>query len=310
MNPFHVATACGLLLSVPQLSKAGLPELVEQIREQVVTVRAYESSPDGQVRLHLLSGAVVDTSGLIATSDLGHVDSVRIALSDGRKEAGQLIASDTVFGLSYVRVPVAVPSAAALPDRRPRLGDQVIAAGYTGSNEDNLFFAVSQGIISSNLAPSPGNRGIPPGYWLATDLRPALGQNLLFDAAGHLLSVNSRREVQPGGDAPGTYYYPLADVSIWIRSELCAGRVPGHGLLGCVVVQSHPVQVGHVSSEALRQAGLRDGDEIVQYGTERLRGIPDLLRLAQGAQPGSEVEIVVRRGNEGLVHLRVRVGSR
>lgn len=101
-----------------------------------------------------------------------------------------------------------------------------------------------------------------------------------------------------------------------------SAQTPGAGVLALdggafIGVSVRPAETGSRSDDAAgvvidrvgegtpaERAGLRAGDRVLQFGGERVRSVPQFIRLVREAPPGQQVEVIVERsGSRQTVHV-------
>lgn len=118
------------------------------------------------------TGVVVDAAGLVATSQraVGDATAVEVQFGDGRKVAGNVVATDRVRDVAFVRVSAAAIGGVAVPmscDASSPVaeGTQVVTLGTPLGEPTALMtgdvVAVSAQAITADLALVPGSAGGP-----------------------------------------------------------------------------------------------------------------------------------------------------
>ena len=291
------------LLMLSRQVDADVSETAIALRAGVVQIQARREGPEGW--LLITSGAIIDSTGLIVTQSIEPPVEIEVLLPSGVTAPARLLATDEVFRIAYLRVdlPDPVPHL-SVASETPGLGAPVIAAGFLEGHGQpgSGYFAVSSGIVSSDRAVLDSKT--MPGYHLATDIHSTLRQNLLFNLDGHLLSVAGVVDSRRPARSTGTSYYPMAEIPTRIRTELRNGIAPEHGgSLGIRLSGPRKLTVERVFSEGLRAAGMVPGDEILQYESINLHGLPDLRRLVRGTEPNTTVTLTILRDDTHITIL-------
>jgi serine protease Do len=157
-----------------------LGEAGERLRRGTVEVSVKEVGGSG-------SGVIVGSTGLIVTN--AHVVRGRhplIALSDGRRFPGRLVALAKRHDLALVKVDtVGLPAIAFGDSDTLRPGELVLAVG----NPLGFTGAMSMGVVHA-VGPV---YGVGPNRWVQADVRLAPGNSggPLADSRGRLVGVNT-----------------------------------------------------------------------------------------------------------------------
>ncbi|EIC23504.1 Do family serine endopeptidase [Thiorhodovibrio frisius] len=303
--------------SGPSILPPGLPEdspLSEFFRR-------FHAEPDfSKPREGEGSGFIIDPAGLIVTNN--HVvqgaDRIRVTLNNGDEYPAQLLGRDPKTDLALIKIDAPAPLTAVQlgSAEGARVGDWVLAVG----NPFGLGGSVSAGIISArgrdiNSGPyddylqidAPINRGNSGGP--------------LFDASGRVIGVNTAIFSPSGGNIGIGFAIPAETVADIVTELRTKGRVD-RGWLG---VQIQPVTDEVASSLGLSErqgvlvtevlpegpaaaAGLRDGDIILRVDGQVMQDYRDLTRLIASLDAGSQVQIALIRGGQGLT-LPVTIGQ-
>ncbi|MBX7111893.1 MAG: trypsin-like peptidase domain-containing protein [Dehalococcoidia bacterium] len=193
------ASATGSPIAIATVNAQGLPGLVDQVSNSVVTIRTVvgtgfrQGSGTG-------TGVVLDKAGNIVTN-YHVVDGARqitVTFKDGTVVPGTVAKSDESQDLAVVKVSVSdkVLSPAKFADTsHVRVGDPVFAIG----NPFGLSNTVTSGIVSGLDRQSPTGTGGLQGM-IQTDaaVNPGNSGGPLFNAAGEVIGINTSIE-NPSG---------------------------------------------------------------------------------------------------------------
>lgn len=294
-----------------------VPELVERLEPSVVTVLR-EGGGVG-------SGVVYRADGLIVTNEhvVRDAEQVVVALADGVRVDGTVVATDPVTDLAVIRVPrdnLPVPEYA---EDLPRQGELAIAMGTPLGYENTVSVGVVSGLgreipgalaagqrslvnlIQTDAAISPGNSGGP-----------------LVDGDGRVIGINEayippeRGAVAIGFAIPsttvtyiveqlladGTAEHPFLGVQLTSLTAELRERLDVNADRGAVVLDVRP-------GSPAAQAGVRPGDVIVRLAGEPIGSPADLLGALRTTRPGQQVPLTVSRNGQP-VELTVTIGSR
>ncbi|MCA9651222.1 MAG: trypsin-like peptidase domain-containing protein [Myxococcales bacterium] len=256
------------------------------------------------------SGFVVDAEGLVVTNHhvVDGARSVRVRLSDGRRFDAEVVGSDPATDLALLRLSGAedLPVVTLGHSRELQIGDWVVAVG----NPMGLDHSATVGIVSGKGRGSLGLYSDSYIDFLQTDadIAPGSSGGPLFDLHGEVVGINT---AVGAGSGPG-FAIPidqakriieqLRDRGEVVRGWLGAGNVPGE--------EGPGAEVGAVYADTpAERAGLRPGDVVEALDGEAIESFEALRARVGTKQPGDEVELRVRRGDETL-ELRVTLGAR
>ncbi|MGH9449228.1 MAG: S1C family serine protease [Terriglobia bacterium] len=254
------------------------------------------------------SGFIFTPDGFILTnSHVAHgADKIEVALAGGGNHRAELVGDDPHTDLAVLRIsaPNLVP--APLGNSQPlRAGQLVIAIGNPYGFECTVTAGVVSGlgrslrarsgrlidnIIQTDAALNPGNSGGP-----------------LVNSRGEVIGVNTAI-IRP---AQGICFAIAINTATFIAGRLIKdGRIKRSyiGVAGQDVplqrrlVRLHdlPVESGVLvtslePASAAARAGLREGDIIVGYAAQPIRGIDDLHRLLTDSRVGVSAPLTILR---------------
>ena len=279
-----------------------LREIFDRARRGVVLVEARRPGtprPSGPPRrgdgVATGSGFLIDDEGHVVTND--HVVAGRSQLSVGfnrrDEEDARLVGRDPSTDLALLRVdrdkagdfrPLPLGDSAAV-----RVGDGAIAIG----NPFGLERTLTAGVVSGTDREIDAPNGAPIVDALQTDAAINSGNSggPLLNESGAVIGVNS----QSRGDGL-SFAVPVDTVKRVVADLRRDGRVR-HAFLGVSTTDARRgARVTDITSGGpADDAGVRDGDLIVELGGRRVRSPTDLARAIDRRRPGDEVKVVVRR---------------
>jgi serine protease Do len=323
-----------LALALPAAVAAQAPDFARLVREQGPTVvsiaAAYATPPvlpdlphDEPVfgLLEQLAGAMPDFdvpplgSGFIVSADgeivtAYHIieeaydDEVVVRLHDGRELIGRVVGGDRASDIALVRVhanglrPARIGDPARLQPGEwvatigaPFGFQQTVAAGIVSTVARTIPAETHVRFIQTDAATNPGHSGGP-----------------LFNLAGEVVGVNSRMFSPSGGSIGLSFAVPI-DLAMRVVAQLRSRGAVARGRIG-VSVQEMTAELARafrleraagalVTSVERRGpadlAGLRAGDVLVSFNGQPVQTHADLIALAAGVAPNSDVVVELMR---------------
>ncbi len=260
------------------------------------------------------SGFAISNDGRILTDYhiVEQTQQVEVTLSDGRKFKGIVSGKDASTDIALVEVPAGNLVPAELGDSdKLKVGQMAIAIGNpfgfllgggptvtvgvvsalsrTISTEGRLY----EGLIQTDAAINPGNSGGP-----------------LVDVDGNVIGINTANI--PFAQGIG-FAIPINTAKYVVEQLLEKGRVirPWLGITGLTVTKevatyyglptwSGVVLAGIVRNGPADEAGLEEGDIIVQVDGTSVETMEQLQREIRKKRPGDTVELTVVRDGRRL----------
>ena len=271
------------------------------------------------------SGFIVSPDGYIVTNHhvVENTDGVEVILADERKFPAAIVGLDPQTDLALLKIETGgLPAVKFGDSNQLEVGDWVLAIG----NPLGLDHTVTAGIISAKGRNIFNDENLAYGEFLQTDaaINPGNSGGPLFNLKGEVIGVNSaisRRGQGIGFAVPSNL---VVQVVQQLREH---GRV-NRGWLGIVILEVNPELVSRLRLPAgtkgvlvddllpdspARGGGLRKGDVLTSFGTERLLHVAQLQKLVALSAPGSEVDLQgLRREAEAApwqpirLHLQIR----
>jgi S1-C subfamily serine protease len=259
------------------------------------------------------SGFIFTPDGFVLTnSHVVHGTSrIDVTVLDGRKYQADLIGDDPDTDLAVIRInaPNLVP--ARLGDAQQiRVGQLVLAIG----NPYGFQYSVTAGVVSALGRSLRSQSGRLMDAVIQTDaaLNPGNSGGPLVNSRGEVVGVNTAM-ILP---AQGISFATSIDTAKFVASRLMRdGRVSRSyiGLAGQNVplprrivryydlkVESGILVVSFEPNSPARQGGLREGDVIVGFDDQPVKGIDDLHKLLSDDRIGHKSCLDVIRGTQKL----------
>ncbi|MFC5380662.1 S1C family serine protease [Aquipuribacter nitratireducens] len=301
--------------SVSQIAAAVLPSVVSILVE-------------GDTGQGTGSGFVIDAEGLVLTNN--HVvvaggsepaDDIMVELSDGSQVAAEVVGTEPSYDVAVLRIdPAEVDRPlVALPfgdSDDVVVGEQVVAVGAPLG----LDSTVTTGIVSALNRPVSAGGGAQETAFInaiQTDaaINPGNSGGPLVNLRGEVVGVNSAIAQAPGGQVGGSIglgFSIPSNQAARTAEQLIEDGVATYPVVGVLldrlyegegvrIVQEEdatgdqpPVTPGGPAD----QAGLRAGDVILAFEGRPVTESDELVVAIRAQQPGDEVTLTVRRGED------------
>jgi S1-C subfamily serine protease len=314
--------SAGTQIPLPPQSNSGgnptagnlIPSIVANVQASVVSVLVGQGAG---------SGVIWDDDGHVVTNN--HVvegaTGIVIVLTSGERLPATLLATDPLTDLAVVRVEKTGLPPASFNEEIPLVGELAIAIG----NPLGFESSVTAGIVSG-LHRSIPSGGTTPSLvdLIQTDaaISPGNSGGALVDSEGRVMGINVAY-IPPQASAVSLgFAIPSATVVDTVEQLLEDGTVE-HAFLG---IEPRPVtpdiasQLGLPVDEGVfvfgltpgggaEQAGLQEGDVIVEFNGQSVATVEDLFSALRGTSPGDKVGMKVNRNGQEQT-LQVTMGER
>jgi len=279
--------------------------VVEQVGPAVVSIRP-AAAPRRRAAVEPMgSGFFITPDGYLLTNShvIRHIRDPEVTLSDGRTFPARVVGEDPQTDLAVLRVEreETFPAARLGDSSRLRLGQLVVAIG----NPLGFHFTVSAGIVSGlgRALQGPGGQLIEDIIQTDAALNPGNSGGPLVDSRGEVIGVCVATIL----GAENIAFAIPSHTAEWVAALLIKeGRVR-RAYLG-IVVQIRPIPRAAPATglEILEvdpggpaaQAGLREGDILIQIGEQPIQRLGELHRFLAHWPPGRPVEVRVIRQNQ------------
>lgn len=277
-------------------SPGSIADVVDRVSPSVVGIR----SRGLRLGVGQGTGFILSAEGDIVTNShvINGAKTILVTLpGEDQARDAEVIGNDEDEDLAVLRLSgvTGLPAVELGDSDALRLGEEVFAIGHALGLAGGP--SVSRGVVSG-LQRANG----PLAELIQTDaaLNPGNSGGPLFDSEGRVIGVNTM--VRAGAENIG-FAIPMGRVRT-IVDRLREGRpAPPVAFLG---VRTQPAEDGAPGAEIVdvtpgtpaQKAGLAADDRIVAVDGKRVSGPESLAGLIRGKNPGDEVEIRYRRGDE------------
>ena len=308
-----------------------LPDIIERVSPSVVMItsrkivenrfrnpfledpfwRRFFDIPRQREQQNLGSGVIVSGDGYILTNNhlVGGASEVEVKLFDGTVYDAEIVGTDRQSDVAVLKIDTggdALPVMEMGNSSTLRLGETVIAIGYPF----DIGLTVTRGIVS---ALGKSLKLVAYEDFIQTDaaINPGNSGGALINMRGELIGINTAIASRSGGSHGIGFAIPIDFARTIMSSLVDFGKVV-RGYVGIdpqditpdmidyfELEDSEGVIVTQVAEDTpAEKAGVRQGDVIVEFDGEKVRGEDQFRMMAAGRKPGSKVEVVVIRDGE------------
>ena len=240
-----------------------------------------------------------------------------VRLADQREFKGKVLGADRLTDVAVVKIDAKdLPAVKTGDPSRLKVGEWVAAIG----SPFGLESTVTAGIVSAKSRALPQETLVP---FIQTDVavNPGNSGGPLFNMAGEVVGINSQIFSTSGGYMGVSFAIPI-DLALKVKDDLVAHGKVTRGRIG-VAIQPVDASLAETfgldkargalvnkveSASPAAQAGLKEGDVIVEFNGRPIARSNDLpLAVAQVA-PGTKAPLKVWR-NKAEVSLDVTIGE-
>lgn len=297
---------------VPAVFAGGVPTGVSELKAmqahlRKLSDRLLNATVGVRVGQAYGSGVIVEKTGLVLTA--AHVaqrasTDCEVILLDGSRVPARALGLNRNLDAALIRItkPGTYQTVEMAPKDTIRAGQWCVATGHPGGVEKGRkpvlrlgrILETSDTVLVSDCTLVGGDSGGP-----------------LFDASGRVIGIHSRI----GGMLTANLHVPIDGFHrSWERLAASEewGHLPGQapfiGVRGAA--EDSVARITEVFPETpAERAGMKPGDIVLRIGGEAVTNFASLTELIGRANPGENLTIVVKRGDERL-ELRIVIGKR
>ncbi len=297
-------------------------DTIEQVSKSVVNISTiklvhnifYQAVPVGGMG----SGTIIDADGLILTNNhvVGGAEKITVTLWNNQVLEGTIAGSCAIHDIAVVKVDAKDLQSAQLGDSdNLRVGQRVYAIGNPFGLAGGP--SVTSGVVSAINRTIESERGLIENL-VQTDaaINPGNSGGPLVDMAGKVVAINTA--IIPYAQGIG-FAIPINSAKSCTEDILTEGatKKPWLGIVGLSITgeiaryYSLPVDHGVLVTKVADgspadEAGMGDGDIILQIGNVELRRIEDLVAQVHKRKVGESVRIfALRNGRERYFDLKL-----
>ncbi len=298
-------------------------DTLEKVSKSVVNISTvklvhnifYQAVPVGGMG----SGTIIDANGLILTNNhvVGGSEKINVTLWNNQVLEGTIAGACAIHDIAVVKVKAKDLQAAQMADSDTlRVGQRVYAIGNPFGLAGGP--SVTSGVISAINRTIESERGLIENL-VQTDasINPGNSGGPLVDMTGKVVAINTA--IIPYAQGIG-FAIPTNSAKSCTEDILTEGatKKPWLGIMGLSITLQiaryynlpvdHGILVTKVADGSpAEEAGMTDGDIILQIENFELRGIEDLVAQVRKRKVGEQVKIfVLREDRQYLFQLKLK----
>ncbi len=296
----------------PAPSSERIPQIVERVQPSIVTIFAEQSAGRAGASQGVGSGVIYRSDGIILTNHHVVADATRIevALADGSRVPGSVIASDPDTDLAVIRVDRKGLPAAEFQKSLPRVGESALVLGSPLGFEKTVTAGIVSGLHRSIPGSASETRALVDLIQTDAAISPGNSGGAMVDADGRVLGISVAYVPPQQGAVAVGFAIPAATVTRVADELLEKGRVR-HAYLGLQpaaltpeIARERHATGGGVLVYALApdgpaaKAGIRPGDILTAVGAQKIASVEELFAALRQHNPGERVAISYVRDGE------------
>jgi serine protease Do len=290
--------------------------------------RFFDSPERQQPRRGIGSGFIVSADGYIVTNN--HVvdgfDQFDVRLFDGREYVAEVVGGDGDTDVAVIKIDAGdLPSVSLGDSDDLQVGEWVLAIGNPLG--EAFTFTVTAGIVSGR---NRGLAGLNSSRWniqdfIQTDaaINPGNSGGPLVNINGQVVGVNSAIASRTGFYSGYSFAIPINLARIVSEQLIETGKVT-RAALGVSIREADPEDAEFVGLDEVRgvlvadfsgadsparEAGLQQGDVIIEVDGERVDYVPQLQQRVGFKRPGDRITVTVMRDGGQRLDIPVVLGQ-
>ena len=296
----------------PAQSPERIPQIVERVQPSIVTIFAQQSAGPAGASQGVGSGVIYRADGIILTNH--HVVTsatvLEVALADGSRVPGRVIASDPGTDLAVIRVDRHGLPAAEFHKPLPQVGELAVVLGSPLGFEKTVTAGIVSGLHRSIPGSASETRALVDLIQTDAAISPGNSGGAMVDAKARVLGISVAYVPPQQGAVAVGFAIPAATATRVADELLEKGRVR-HAYLGLQpaaltpeIAQERHVSGGGVLVYALApdgpaaKADIRPGDVLTAVGAQKITSVEELFAALRQHNPGERVAISYARDGE------------
>jgi serine protease Do len=267
------------------------------------------------------SGVIVSSDGYILTNNhvVRDADEIKVTLPDKRSFKAKVVGTDKESDIAVIKIDAKdLPTASLGDSDKLRVGEIVLAVG----NPFGLNKTVTSGIVSAKGRTNVGI--IDYEDFIQTDaaINPGNSGGPLVNIKGQVVGINTAIASRSGGYQGIGFAIPSNSVKLIMADLIKEGKVR-RGLLG-VNIQNLTADLAKsfkkensegalvtqvIPGSAAEKAGVKDGDIIIKFNGELVKGAAELKNMVGKVKPSTDTTLTVFRDGK-TVKLSAKIGER
>jgi S1-C subfamily serine protease len=297
-----------------------IPQIVQRAQPSIVTILTEQSAGGAGTGQGVGSGVIYRADGIILTNH--HVVSgaarTEVALADGTRVPGRVIASDPDTDLAVIQVDRKGLPAAEFHRPLPQVGELAVVLGSPLGFEKTVTAGIVSGLHRSIPGSASETRALVDLIQTDAAISPGNSGGAMVDADGRVLGISVAYVPPQQGAVAVGFAIPAATATRVADELLEHGRVR-HAYLGLQpaaltseLARELGVTDGGVLVYALApdgpaaKAGIRPGDVLTAVGTQKVSNVEELFAALRQHGPGKLVAIsYVRDGKSSTAQAQI-----
>jgi S1-C subfamily serine protease len=289
----------------PTESSNRIPQIVQQAQPSIVTIFTEQSAGGAGTSQGVGSGVIYRADGIILTNHHVVADATRteVALADGSRVPGRVIASDPDTDLAVIRIDRKGLPAAEFHKPLPQVGELAVVLGSPLGFEKTVTAGIVSGLHRSIPGSASETRALVDLIQTDAAISPGNSGGAMVDAGGRVLGISVAYVPPQQGAVAVGFAIPAATATRVADELLEHGRVR-HAYLGLqpAALTSEVARELHVTDGGVlvyavapdgpaAKAGIRPGDVLTAVGTQKVTNVEELFAALRQHGPGKAVAI-------------------
>jgi S1-C subfamily serine protease len=312
-TPTPTTTTAGTSPAATQAAESSsrIPQIVQRVQPSIVTIFAEQNTGQAEASQGVGSGVIYRSDGIILTNHhvVANASRLQVALADGNRVPGRVIATDPDTDLAVIRVERDRLPAAEFQKALPQVGELAVVLGSPLGFEKTVTAGIVSGLHRAIPGSASETRALVDLIQTDAAISPGNSGGAMVDASGRVLGISVAYVPPQQGAVAVGFAIPAATATRVAEELLQNGRVR-HAYLGLQPAALTPeiARELHVAGGALvyavapdgpaAKAGIRPGDVMTAVGAQKIASIEELFAALRQHDPGERVAITYVRDGE------------